>query len=385
MGNSSTSKPSGPKTALIFGVTGQDGAFLSELLLGKGYEVVGVSRRSSVDTTERLKKIKENNKFSLVEGDVIDAHNVNWLIHTHQPSECYNLAAQSHVGTSFKQPMLTWKVNAEGVMNILEAIRCYHPATRFYQASTSEMFGSNYSTKNTWKNEVEYLAMKEEERTMNYQNENTPFAPCSPYAVAKLAAHNMVDVYRNSYGIHASCGILFNHESELRGEQFVTRKITKWIGEFDSWRNSIQGAPIGYEFKAEHIVNPYDDKIKFPKLRLGNIDARRDWGHAKDYVEAMWLMLQQDKPDDYVVATGETHSIRQFLDVAFKIIGINNWEDYIYIDPKFYRPNDVEFLLGLPDKAERVLGWKRKIDFENLVEIMVQHDSKKTKWMALSK
>mgnify|MGYP003654503397 CR=1 FL=1 len=329
--------------AVIFGITGQDGSYLAELLLDKGYDVVGVTRRVSVDTTKRISHILP--KIKIVEGDITDAFNISKIINDFEPDEIYNLAAQSHVGTSFSQPSLTTDITYCGVINILEAIR-YSPRKdyiKFYQASSSEMFGKNYTEA------VEPIFGKSSQK---YQDEDTPFMPQSPYAVAKLAAHNMVRIYRDSYEIFACSGILFNHESERRGENFVTRKITKWIGEFVASDRS-------------------DD---FPKLRLGNLDARRDWGHARDYVEAMWLMMQEDIPDDYVVATGETHSVREFLSAAFGAVGIGNWEDYVVIDPEFYRAAEVDYLLGVPEKAKTVLGWTPKISFNQLAETMVNSD-----------
>tara|TARA_R100001377_G_scaffold44654_2_gene25493 strand:+ start:1680 stop:2684 length:1005 start_codon:yes stop_codon:yes gene_type:complete len=329
--------------ALIFGVSGQDGSYLAELLLEKGYEVTGVTRRVSVSTTERINHILP--QITIAEGDITDGFSVNKLIAEYEPDEIYNLAAQSHVGTSFKQPSLTWDITAGGVLNILEAIR-YSPRKdeiRFYQASSSEMFGKNFD---------EGFSSKGISVDMKYQDEKTEFIPQSPYAIAKLAAHHLVRTYREGYGIHGSCGILFNHESERRGENFVTRKITKWIGEF---------------------VRSGGDP-EFPNLRLGNLDAKRDWGHAEDYVNAMWLMLQKEEADDYVVATGETYSVRDFLDAAFSRVGIEDWSDLVVIDPKFYRPSEVDHLLGIPIKAERALGWGRKVSFNDLVHRMVDSD-----------
>ena len=353
------------KKALIFGVSGQDGSYLAELLLEKGYEVVGVTRRVSVSTTERINHILP--QITIAEGDITDGFSVNKLIADYEPHEIYNLAAQSHVGTSFKQPSLTWDITAGGVLNILEAIR-YSPRKdeiRFYQASSSEMFGKNYD-------EVE---------NKKYQNENTEFIPQSPYAIAKLAAHHLVRNYREGYGIHGSCGILFNHESERRGEKFVTRKITKWIGEFAAWMSYHNVSPKVLVDIDEHEVyipgrTHVDQDFQFPKLRLGNLDAKRDWGHAEDYVNAMWLMLQQETPDDYVVATGETYSVRDFLDVAFARVGIDDWSNLVVIDPQFYRPAEVDHLLGIPAKAEDKLGWGRKVSFKDLVHRMVDSDCK---------
>ena len=326
--------------AIIFGITGQDGSYLAELLLEKGYEVVGITRRVSVPTLIRITHILP--KIKIIEGDITDAFSVSNVIKEEEPDEIYNLAAQSHVGTSFKQPSLTWDVTAGGVLNILEAIRYSgrKDDIKFYQASSSEMFGKNYNLREGFAEMIKY------------QDEKTPFMPQSPYAIAKLAAHHLVRNYRDSYGIFACSGILFNHESERRGEKFVTRKITKWIGEF--------------------VASGMD--TEFSALRLGNLDAKRDWGHAEDYVRGMWEMVQHETPNDYVVATGETHSVREFLDIAFRHIGIDDWDDFVVIDPEFYRPAEVDYLLGIPAKAKRVLGWEPEISFQQLVERMVDSD-----------
>ena len=319
------------KKAIIFGITGQDGSYLAELLLSKGYEVIGVIRRSSTSSTGRIDHIWD--QVHLIEGDVTDPVSVYGFIAEHQPEEIYNLAAQSHVRTSFDQPLYTWQANAEGPLNILEAISQRSPSTKFYQASTSEMFGKSY-TENGGK---------------KFQNEATPLIPQSPYAIAKCAAHHSVRLYRECYDLFACSGILFNHESERRGELFVTRKITKYV--------------------AKRYNNPSLEEM----LYLGNLDARRDWGHAEDYVRGMWLMMQQDKPDDYVLSTGETHSVSDFLDSSFKYIN-GKWQDYVVIDPKFYRPAEVDYLLGDSTKAKEILGWKPEISFDGLVEKMVEHD-----------
>ena len=343
--------------AIIFGITGQDGSYLAELLLEKGYEVVGITRRVSVPTLIRVTHILP--KIKIIEGDITDAFSVSNVIKEEAPDEIYNLAAQSHVGTSFKQPSLTWDVTAGGVLNILEAIRYSgrKDDIKFYQASSSEMFGKNYNLREGL---VEMI---------KYQDEKTPFMPQSPYAIAKLAAHHLVRNYRDSYGVFACSGILFNHESERRGEKFVTRKITKWIGEFVAWSREIGAVDVS--FSNSDIIF---DTESFPKLRLGNLDAKRDWGHAEDYVRGMWEMVQHETPNDYVVATGETHSVRDFLNIAFKHIGIDDWEDYVVIDPEFYRPAEVDYLLGIPAKAKRVLGWQPEISFQQLVERMVDSD-----------
>ena len=348
------------KVAIITGATGQDGSYLSELLLNKGYTVVGLRRRSSSERgLERIEHLLNNDNFKLVEADITDSGCVNNLISEYMPHEVYNLAAQSHVMTSFKQPSYTTQVNLQGPINFLEAIRLLSPSTKFYQASTSEMFGKNYE---------EFAGTK-------YQKETTPFVPQSPYAIAKLAAHEMVRIYRDSYNLFACCGILFNHESERRGEQFVTRKITKWIGEFKNW---LEETNLNHQY----LSNSNDSEIlfasgiqeSFPKLRLGNLDAHRDWGHAQDYVEAMYLMLQQDEPEDYVIATSETHSVREFLMEAFNEIGITNFEPYVFIDPEYYRPCEVDWLLGHIGKARQQLGWRPKVSFQELVQRMVRSD-----------
>ena len=327
------------KKAIIFGVTGQDGSHLLDLLLSKGYEVIGVARRCSVDTSERIKNRLECPHFNLVHGDITDASSVmNILRNNEDVDEIYNLAAQSHVGVSFKQPGLTWDITGKGCFNILQSIVDLGMfGSRFYQASSSEMFGDSYDIDKDGK---------------KVQNENTKFLPQSPYAIAKCAAHYAVRLFREAYGLHASAGILFNHEGERRGETFVTRKITKWIGD---WHKT------GY------------DK-NFPKLRLGNLEAFRDWGYAGDYVRAMWLMLQQEQPDDYVICTGKTHTIREFLDCAFGHIGIEDWEEHVVIDPEFYRPAEVDYLRGDCSKAKEKLEWEPECSLEDLVKIMVEHD-----------
>ncbi len=357
------------KKAIIFGITGQDGSYLADLLLSKEYEIVGIIRRSSVNNTYRIKHLLDDPRLALIEGDVTDYVSISSAINQHRPDEVYNLAAQSHVKTSFDQPIYTWQANAEGPLNILEAIRNCSPKTKFYQASTSEMFGKNYSI----------------EADRKFQSENTPFLPQSPYAIAKLSAHHTVRIYREAYDVFACSGILFNHESERRGELFVTRKITKWIADFFHWCKNIHVKPSEINiadliFTEEDIRVPRDRFIDaiapiiLPKLRLGNLDAKRDWGHAKDYVRGMWLMLQQDKSDDYVLATGHSYSVREFLDRAFSHIGVSDWSKLVYIDPAFYRPAEVDYLCGVADKAKAAMGWETEIGFETLVEGMVDHD-----------
>jgi GDPmannose 4,6-dehydratase len=338
------------KSAIITGITGQDGSFLAELLLEKGYEVWGVYRRASTPNISRVAHIKSEN-FRLVEGDVSDPFSIANIVQHVKPDEYYNLAAQSHVHTSFEQPSYTFDVNFNGVLNALEAIRKYSPQTKFYQASTSEMFGASKGR--------EILAPDSPKKlVMGYiQDERTPFLPQSPYAIAKLAAHHLVRNYRDSYGIFACCGILFNHESERRGENFVTRKITKWIGEF--------------------LASGKDPS--FPKLRLGNIYSVRDWGYAKDYVKAMWQMMQCDRSDDYVIATSHSFTVRDFLVGAFDYAGLGDYGDYVEIDKNFYRPSEVDYLCGSYTKANKAFGWKPETNILSLVEIMVDYDVEKAR------
>jgi len=360
------------KKAIIFGITGQDGSYLADLLLDKGYEVTGVSRRTSTDNTERIRNFIGNERFNLVQGDITDVCSVRNILVSNGDVvvEVYNLAAQSHVGTSFSQPLLTWDVTAKGCINILQSIVDLNIVknVRFYQASSSEMFGANFSIAGD---------------LSKYQDENTQFLPQSPYAVAKVAAHNSVRLYREAYGLHGSCGILFNHESELRGETFVTRKITKWIGRYSKWNN---------DHKQCGDISFCDDFIncacgeKFSKLKLGNINSYRDWGHAKDYVEAMWLMLQQEKPDDYVICTGETYSVKDFLMDSFyfsKKLNIfpesSSYDQFIKIDKSLFRPAEVDYLRGSCKKAKVKLGWKPKISFPSLVEKMINYDVENSK------
>ena len=319
------------KRALITGVTGQDGAYLAHLLLSKGYEVHGLVRRSSTSEVNlsRLKWLDIHNSVHIVDGDLRDLSSLIRAIRDAQPDEIYNLAAQSFVKSSWQQPILTGDVTAMGVTHILEAIRLQDSEIRFYQASSSEMYG------------LIQEAM---------QSETTPFYPRSPYAVAKLYGHWLTVNYRESFGLHASSGILFNHESPLRGIEFVTRKVT----------DAVARIKLG-------LAN---------ELRLGNIDAKRDWGHSKDYVEAMWLMLQQHQPDDYVVATGRTTTVREMCRVAFQHVNLV-MEDFLVIDPSLFRPAEVDVLLGDPSKAKRKLGWEAKISMEDMIREMVDADLKR--------
>lgn len=312
------------KKALITGVTGQDGSYLSELLLEKGYEVHGIIRRSSSFNTGRIEHIFD--QLHLHYGDLTDGSALSDLLRVVRPDEIYNLGAQSHVRVSFDIPMYTADVDAMGTLRLLEAVRSSRPDARVYQASSSEMYGK-----------VQEVP----------QRERTPFYPRSPYGVSKVFSYWMGVNYRESYGMHISNGILFNHESPRRGETFVTRKITKAVA------NILKGNQ--------------------KELLLGNLDARRDWGYAKEYVEAMWLMLQRPDPSDFVIATGETHTIKDFLDVAFESAGLD-WRQYVGVDPKYYRPTEVDILLGDPTKAKMELGWEAKTKFENLVRLMVEAD-----------
>jgi GDPmannose 4,6-dehydratase len=319
------------KKALITGITGQDGSYLAELLLAKGYEVHGIIRRASTFNTGRLDPIYEDphasrNRLFLHYGDLSDASALARLVAKVQPEEVYNLAAQSHVRVSFDAPEYTSDITATGVVRLLEAIRETGIQPRFYQASSSEMFGK-----------VQHIP----------QNEQTPFYPRSPYGCSKVFAYWITVNYRESYGLHASNGILFNHESPRRGETFVTRKITRAVA---------------------HIKAGLQQK-----LYLGNLDAKRDWGYAKEYVEAMWLMMQQDKPDDYVIATNETHSVREFLDVAFTHAGLD-WKKHVEIDPRYYRPAEVDLLIGDYSRAKRQLGWEPRTKFVELTKLMVEAD-----------
>ena len=362
------------RTALIWGSTGQDGGYLSELLLSKGYHVIGVARRTSVDNTWRLAAAKKNPEFQLEQGDVTDAGCVQRMITSWCPDEVYNLAAQSHVGTSFEQPSLTTDVVYRGLLNILETVKSMVPdeQPKVYQASSSEMFGSAFSRCVKWGYDdlVKHSEPGEvPDQSGDYQDEDTPMRPNSPYAVAKLAAHHLCRIYRDAYGIFACSGILFNHESPRRGDTFVTKKIALWAAGF--YRELKKHFPAWpRQGSAEQLLR---DK---PELRisLGNLDAKRDWGFAGDYVEAMWLMLQQDKPDDFVIATGETHSVREFLSEALAVIGCPaNIPLNVVVseDPDMFRPCEVPFLRGEAGKAAKVLGWKPWVTFKDLGKLMV--------------
>ena len=319
------------KVALITGILGQDGPYLAKLLLEKDYKVYGMLRRYSNPSFDNLDYLGITKQIDYVEGDLSDEASLLNIIKNIHPTEVYNLAAQSFVGSSWDQAKLTTEINSLGVLYMLNAIKFFSPTTKFYQASTSEMFGANHVN---W-----------------FQDENTSFHPRSPYGVSKVYAYWMTINFRESYSMFTTNGILFNHESPLRGIQFVTRKITDGVARIK----------MGLE----------------TELRLGNLDAKRDWGFAGDYVEAMYLMLQQDTPDDYVVSTGETHEVREFVQLAFEAAGIPNWENYVKMDPRYMRPAEVSHLQGRPDKAFKKLGWKPKVTFPDLVKMMVAADIKR--------
>jgi GDPmannose 4,6-dehydratase len=312
------------KIALITGITGQDGSFLAEFLLEQGYRVVGMTRRTSTDVHERIQHLVD--RIEIVSGDLLDQSSITSIVAAVRPDEIYNLAAQSFVPTSWHQPVLTGEFTALGVTRVLESVRAVDTSIKFYQASSSEMFGKVHAVP---------------------QSETTPFYPRSPYGVAKVYGHWITVNYRESYNMFAASGILFNHESERRGKEFVTRKISDGV------------ARIKLGIATE--------------LRLGNLDAQRDWGFAGDYVRAMWLMLQQERADDYVIATGRTHAVRDFVRLAFAAVDLD-WERYVVVDPRYYRPAEVDLLVGDPSKALRELGWSPKISFEQLVEQMVRAD-----------
>ena len=316
------------KTALVTGILGQDGPYLAKLLLEKGYKVYGLIRRYSNPNFENIDFVGVTKDVEYVEGDLTDETSLHNIIKTIRPDEVYNLGAQSFVHSSFEQAKLTTEINSLGVLYMLNALKQFAPNARFYQASTSEMFGVSHDD--------------------GYQDENTPFHPRSPYGVAKVYGYWITVNYRESYGIFGCNGILFNHESPIRGKQFVTRKVTDGVAQIK----------MGL----------------LDKLHLGNLDAKRDWGFAGDYVEAMYLMLQADEPDDYVVATGQCQTVEDLVRTAFEYVGINNWKDYVVVDPKYKRPAEVPHLRGRADKAKKKLGWEPKVSFEELVKMMVDAD-----------
>lgn len=387
------------KVSIVTGVGGQDGSYLSELLLKKGYKVIGIKRRSATSSLSNLDNVIGHENFELVSGDITDAPFIFSCIQKYKPDEVYNLAAQSFVHSSFDQPIHTFHVDTEGVVNILEAVRHLLPTCKVYQASTSEMFGSSYSEKmvpnpECPQNNMTRMQYEEASKfggihcdciailTKRFQDESTTFTPQSPYAIAKLASHHMCRLYRESYGLKVSCGILFNHESPRRGKEFVTRKVTEYVAKLHIKSRILHtgfGVQSAYQdgFVEHGVHNGYSyipkELADFPKLQLGNLSAYRDWGHAEDYVMAMWMMLQSENSGDYVVSTGETNSIEKLCEVAFNQVGLN-WKDYVITNDKFKRPAEVNYLLGSSKKIQDELGWKPSINFNGLIEDMVKED-----------
>ena len=334
------------KTAIIFGVTGMDGSHLADQLLSKDYKVIGVSRRSSTDNTQRISHILDDDNFSLSRLDITESSSVSRLVESTKPDEIYNVAAQSHVMVSFDNPKSTFESIVFGTQNILDSVRFYSQKTRVYCASSSEMFGSSLGQ-----------LYKQPDSSHQYmQNEDTPLHPCSPYGVAKLAAHELLNVYRKSYRLFAVGGILFNHDGPRRGENFLTRKVTKYCAELE------------YAKQKGYVI---------PKLQLGNLDAKRDMGYAPEYTEAMQLMLQQDEPEDFVIATGKTYTIRDFVMRAFEYINISDWQNYVKLDDNLKRPYEVDHLCGHAFKAQLKLGWTAKTNLDKLISIMIDSDAKK--------
>jgi GDPmannose 4,6-dehydratase len=382
------------KVAIVTGVCGQTGSYLAELLLNKGYKVIGTRRRTSNPNLENVAGIINNKDFEIYTADITDFTCVRNMILKYQPDEIYNLAAQSFVKESFSQPFHTFDANTVGVLNFLEVLKQEKLDCKMYQASTSEMFGKNISFNydiqgqgarydGPFPNKEDYCyknryghkcTSPEYEGDGVFQDEDTPFVPQSPYGVAKLAAHHMCRLYRESYGVNVSCGILFNHESPRRGKEFVTRKITDYVGQLtllNPQKFGLCKEPLAIYLNEQELK-------KHGKLKLGNLDAFRDWGHAKDYAASQWLILQQEKPDDYVVCTGETHTVREFCDAAFSVIELD-YKDYVEVDPQFYRPAEVDYLRGDCYKAKQVLGWKPEYTFKKLVSEMVQADIERYK------
>lgn len=371
------------KVALISG-TGQDSSYLSELLLNENYTVYILHRRYSHNNFVNFETFKNHPNLHFICGDITDYSSVHNIVLKYLPDEIYNLAAMSHVGHSFEQPMYTFEVDAVGCMNFLECLRNLKKTTpdykpKFYQASTSELFGSSVSYNSLWgRVNSTWDKLPHDFDYELFQDENTPFKPESPYAVAKLAAHHMCRLYRQSYGLFISSSILFNHGSPRRGGEFVERKVVKWVADFQKWLDS-------ENITAENLVVDEDEvyipgrvsrvqNFQFPKLRLGNLDSYRDWSHAKDMVRGIWLTLQQDTPDDYVMCSEKTNSIRDLLDISFSQIGIKDWSKYVVQDPKFMRPSEVPMLKGKCDKAKEKLGWVQEFSFSDLIKDMFLAD-----------
>jgi GDPmannose 4,6-dehydratase len=367
------------KIALITGILGQDASYLAEILLEKKYKVIGTRRRTSSPNFDNISSLINHENFEMIIGDITDYSFIDSAIKNYKPDEIYNLAAQSFVKSSFETPFHTFDVDTIGVLNILEVIRKIKPDTKMYQASTSEMFGKSVSfdydvqgqsarydgplvKDYRYENRFGRTFMIAQDSSDGlFQDECTPFMPQSPYGIAKLAAHHLCRLYRDSYGLSTCCGILFNHESPRRGIEFVTRKITDYVGKL---YNSIKTLSDGTLY--------YSD-VAFPKLKLGNLDAYRDWGHAKDYARAQYMIMQQDELKDVVICMEETHTVREFCKIAFACIG-EDYQKWVEVDPKFYRPSEVEYLRGDCSKAKKILGWKPEYSFQELVEEMVEAD-----------
>jgi GDPmannose 4,6-dehydratase len=347
---------SGQKTACITGASGQDAAYLAQLLLEKGYKVVGIRRRSSTDNLWRLRflEILDHPNLYIIDGDITDTLSLINIFREHRPNEVYNLAAMSHVGVSFEQPKLTWDITGQGAINVADMALLVDPKTKVYQASTSEMMGSHFELIGGDK----------------VQTETTRMDGNSPYGCAKFAAHNYMRVLRESNQSYVCCGILYNHGSPLRGENFFERKVTKYVGELINFAYKTIGRPEDVKFHDEHIEH---NGKSFPKLRLGDLRTFRDMGHSKDYVKAMWAMLQQEEPEDFIICTGVTFQMKDIVDEAFKYVGLD-WEKYTVIDPKFFRPREVEYLRGDCSKAKEKLNWEPEYDLAKMISEMVDRD-----------
>lgn len=350
------------KLACVSGCLGQDGAYLTRLLLNEGFNVIGLHRRYSTPNYWRLEElgILNHERLQLKEGDISDSHFMTQLIMRYKFDHFYNTAAMSHVGSSFECPDYTMEVDGNAVIGMLEAIRLYSNHTKFYQCSTSELYGNNYT----------------EKEGKRFQNEDTPFSPTSPYAVAKLAGHFGVKLYREAYGLFAVAGILHNHDGILRGDNFLTRKVTKWISSFIKWRNKYNTPALVFDKDEIYIGGrtSREQGYQFPKLKLGNLDSTRDIGSSADYVEAMYLMLEQEKPIDYVIGTGVPTKMSEFVSYCFDAVGISNWQDYVEIDKSLFRASEVNYLLADPSRANKELGWKAKTTVKELAKEMVLAD-----------
>lgn len=367
------------KLNIISGTNGQDGSYLAEILLNKGERVVGFSRRTATGSNKNIEHLMDNPNFTYLQGDLTDQQFIWKLIADYKPDKFYNLGAQSHVHVSFTNPGSTFEINTIGVLNVLEAIRTLSPDTRLYQASTSELFGSsaNILQENDYNGEdrIDIDVCQYKGSYKPFQDEYTYFSPNSPYSVAKLASHHLVGLYRKSYGLWACSGILFNHESRRRPDSFVTSKIVNWVADFKKWMDKYKVSstkwliPSGDEIYIAGRTN-IEQGFQINKLRLGLLDISRDWGHSYDYMMAAILMMEQSEPNDFVVGTGETHTVREFLDEAFSLIGVEDWSDLVVIDSKFIRPSEVPYLRAKPDKI-KAIGWKPTYTFTTLVKDMM--------------